>query len=165
MMGIEGVRLMDYIRLGALLRDARNAAHYTQDDAAKKIGKTPQSVSLWEKGKTKIDIEALASLCQMYGIPIDTMLIEAGADLPTPTKRPEDPLQKSLLLSFSQLNKEGQERLVETADDMVSSGKYMTTRPIPMARAAARGGGIKTIPADAADAVSREMIPTDNDLL
>jgi transcriptional regulator with XRE-family HTH domain len=76
-----------------------------------------------------------------------------------------DPLQEALLDSFLKLNQEGKERLVETADDMVSSGKYMTTRPIPMARAAARGGGIKTIPADAADAVSREMIPTDNDLL
>ena len=55
-----------------------------------------------------------------------------------------DPLQEALLDSFLKLNQEGKERLVETA---------------------ARGGGIKTIPADAADAVSREMIPTDNDLL
>lgn len=34
-------------------------------------------------------------------------------------------LQKILLDNFDQLNQEGQERLVETSDDMVSSGKYI----------------------------------------
>lgn len=119
---------MDYYRLGTLMRSARIAARYTQEDAAKEIGKTPQSVSLWEKGKSKIDIETLASLCQMYGISIESILVEAGAELHPPAPRCGDPLQESLLLSFSQLNKEGQERLVEIADDMVASGKYIKNR-------------------------------------
>lgn len=127
---------MDYIRLGTLLRDARIAAHYTQEDAATHIGKTPQSVSLWEKGKSKIDIEALASLCQMYGISIATVLVGAGAAVPSPAPQPDNPLQDSLLLSFSQLNREGQERLVETADDMVASGKYIKTHKAGLGKGA-----------------------------
>ena len=34
-------------------------------------------------------------------------------------------LQSVLIRNFDQLNQEGQERLVETSDDMVSSGKYI----------------------------------------
>lgn len=128
---------MDYYRLGTLMRSARIAAHYTQDDAAKKIGKTPQSVSLWEKGKSKIDIETLASLCQMYGISIETILVDAGAELHSSAPRCGDPRQESLLLSFSQLNKEGQERLVEIADDMVASGKYIKNRQADLGSAQA----------------------------
>lgn len=156
---------MDYIRLGTLLRDARIAAHYTQEDAATHIGKTPQSVSLWEKGKSKIDIEALASLCQMYGVSIATVLVGAGADVPSSTPQPDSPLQDSLLLKFSQLNRYAQERLVEIADDMVASGKYEKARMVATARAAARGGGIKPIPAEGADAITKEMIPASDETL
>lgn len=38
-----------------------------------------------------------------------------------------DPMRISLLSSFDKLNQEGQERLVEIADDMVVSGKYIKT--------------------------------------
>lgn len=38
-----------------------------------------------------------------------------------------NPLRSTLLQNFDQLNQEGQERLVETSDDMVSSGKYIKT--------------------------------------
>lgn len=118
---------MDYVLLGILLRDARVAARFTQDDAAQRIHKTPQTVSLWEKGKSKIDIETLASLCQMYNTPLESILISAGADFPNSSPSPANPLQDNLLMSFSQLNQEGQERLIEIADDMVASGKYIKT--------------------------------------
>ena len=36
-----------------------------------------------------------------------------------------DDLRSILIRNFDQLNQEGQERLVETSDDMVSSGKYI----------------------------------------
>lgn len=38
---------------------------------------------------------------------------------------PGDDLRSILIRNFDQLNQEGQERLVETSDDMVSSGKYI----------------------------------------
>lgn len=38
---------------------------------------------------------------------------------------PGDNLRSILVENFDQLNQEGQERLVETSDDMVSSGKYI----------------------------------------
>ncbi len=42
-----------------------------------------------------------------------------------PEDEPGDDLRSILIRNFDQLNQEGQERLVETSDDMVSSGKYI----------------------------------------
>jgi len=45
-----------------------------------------------------------------------------------------DPLRSTLLQNFDQLNQEGQERLVETSDDMVSSGKYIKIDPAELGK-------------------------------
>lgn len=42
---------------------------------------------------------------------------------------PGDVLRSTLLHNFDQLNQEGQERLVETSDDMARSGKYIKSNP------------------------------------
>ena len=47
---------------------------------------------------------------------------------------PEAPLRSTLLHNFDQLNQEGQERLVETSDDMVSSGKYIKSDPAKLGK-------------------------------
>lgn len=77
-----------------------------------------------------------------------------------------NPLEESLLRCFDRLNQEGQERLVEIADDMVSSGKYIKAQlPQASVRAAARGNGIKSVPAESADAVTGKMVPTEDEVL
>ncbi len=43
-----------------------------------------------------------------------------------------DHLRSTLLRNFDQLNQEGRERLVETSDDMVSSGKYIKSGQIDL---------------------------------
>lgn len=48
---------------------------------------------------------------------------------PEEEHRDDDSLREVLLQNFDQLNQEGQERLVETSDDMVSSGKYIKSNP------------------------------------
>lgn len=60
-------------------------------------------------------------------------LIEKGIDAikrndttPVTNNAPSNK-DEALLGSFHQLNDEGQERLLETADDMVQSGKYIKT--------------------------------------
>lgn len=47
----------------------------------------------------------------------------------------EDNLRSILVRNFDQLNQEGQERLVETSDDMVSSGKYIKNNPNQLGKA------------------------------
>lgn len=48
---------------------------------------------------------------------------------------PGDDLRSTLLHNFDQLNQEGKERLVDTADDMVHSGKYIKSDPDQMGKA------------------------------
>lgn len=48
---------------------------------------------------------------------------------------PGDDLRSILIRNFDQLNQEGQERLVETSDDMVNSGKYIKTDKNQLGRA------------------------------
>ena len=48
---------------------------------------------------------------------------------------PGDNLRSILVHNFDQLNQEGQERLVETSDDMVSSGKYIKSDPNKLGKA------------------------------
>ena len=47
-----------------------------------------------------------------------------------------DPLRSTLLHNFDQLNREGREKLVDTSDDMVSSGKYIKSNPAGLGKEA-----------------------------
>lgn len=50
--------------------------------------------------------------------------------LPTET----DMLRSALMHNYDQLNQEGRERLVETSDDMVTSGKYIKSNPAELGK-------------------------------
>ena len=66
---------MDYLALGRILSAGRKAVGLRQQDAADKVGVTFQNVSSWERGKSKIDIESLSALCELYGLSfVDTLL-------------------------------------------------------------------------------------------
>lgn len=65
---------MDYITLGKILRDARVTIGLTQSDVAKRVGVTFQNISSWERGKSKIDIESLSTLCNLYDISLTGIL-------------------------------------------------------------------------------------------
>lgn len=66
------------------LKLARRAAKLTQGDAAAEMGVTRQTVSSWERGETAPSVDALASLCAVYGVSSDQILfgnatVEFGA--------------------------------------------------------------------------------------
>lgn len=60
--------MTDYVKLGGMLKDAREAADYTQKFAADLLHLTPANISSWERGKSRIDIESYIRLCHLYGI-------------------------------------------------------------------------------------------------
>lgn len=65
---------MNYKKLGLVLKSARSAAGLSQTQVSRHIGKTPQNISSWELGKSKIDIDSFECLCRLYDIPfIDTL--------------------------------------------------------------------------------------------
>ena len=67
---------MDYIKLGKILQDARNNLGIKQIDVANKLGCTSANVSSWERGKSKIDIDSFAELCDMYKLDFAKILEE-----------------------------------------------------------------------------------------
>lgn len=80
---------------------------------------------------TNPKLDTLQAICRVLGCTLNdfadiTMKESPASTAPTPDA---DPLRSTLLHNFDQLNQEGQERLVETSDDMVSSGKYKKIDP------------------------------------
>lgn len=65
---------MDYQHLGTILKNARIDANLKQVDISKKIGCTSANISSWELGKSKIDIDSLLTLCQLYQIDFVSLL-------------------------------------------------------------------------------------------
>lgn len=59
---------MNYIELGRILQEARNALGLKQIDVANKLGCTSANISSWERGKSKIDIDSFAELCDIYNL-------------------------------------------------------------------------------------------------
>ena len=53
------------------LAAARINAGLTQDDVAKKMSKSKQTIGSWENGRTAIDAANLVALCEIYGVSVD----------------------------------------------------------------------------------------------
>lgn len=65
---------MNYTKLGLILKNARESSGFTQKEIADFLKVTPQNVSSWERGKSKIDIDTFATLCLKYGLPFASTL-------------------------------------------------------------------------------------------
>lgn len=60
--------------LEILIKNARNKAKLTQEEAATEIGVTTNSIQNWESGKTGIKEANLIKIGKLYGIPMDTLI-------------------------------------------------------------------------------------------
>lgn len=64
----------DYTYLGSLLKDARESVNMKQSEVSDLIGCTSSNISSWERGKSKIDIESLVLLCNIYQINFNELM-------------------------------------------------------------------------------------------
>ena len=78
----------------------------------------------YKKGYDGMKISTLRMLAKYFHTTLDFWFQNDIANSGKIEFSPEDTLRSTLLLNFDQLNPEGQERLVETSDDMVESRKY-----------------------------------------
>ncbi len=63
-----------YVRLGARIRAAREAANITQSELAERIGVTSSAVTMWEGGARAISIEYLDRLARVLDRPLQFFL-------------------------------------------------------------------------------------------
>ena len=62
------------MELGKQLKTARTDASLSQEELAKKIGVSRQTISNWENCRSYPDIGSLIKLSDLYGISLDAML-------------------------------------------------------------------------------------------
>ncbi|MDU6306665.1 helix-turn-helix domain-containing protein [Faecalispora jeddahensis] len=120
---------MDYEVLGQFLKNCRTQLSITQQEVALKLGVTFQNVSSWERGKSKIDIDTLVRLCNIYEVNFIDALNKANENenSPAPANAETGELNKqeqTLIHNYRALNDEGQEKLFDYSEDLVSSGRY-----------------------------------------
>lgn len=113
--------------IATTLRQLRQASGLTAKEvsvllAHKGIDISEKTLLGYENGVSTPKVNTFLRLCEVYKV---TDIMGAfGYD----AKDTATPLRNALLASFDRLNLEGQERLVEIADAMVASGKYIKTR-------------------------------------
>ena len=56
------------------LNAARVNAGLTQEDVAKRLGKSKNTIVSWEKGKSSPDIETGKALAKLYGVSINALI-------------------------------------------------------------------------------------------
>lgn len=88
--------------LGCRLRQARKYKGLTQDNAAKIIGTTYQTISNYERGTRDPDTETLVKLANLYNTSIDYLV--GNTDDPTPLQaKKEEPSHENYVLAANTL--------------------------------------------------------------
>lgn len=91
------------------------------------LGLDKSSFSNWEKRGTIPSGDVVAKIADYFGVTTDYLLGRTDQK-ETPTSGDGDGLndmERELITLYRELNQEGQDLLLDTADTMVSSGKYI----------------------------------------
>lgn len=103
--------------IAAKLKVARENAGFKQEDVADYLDVTPQKVSSFETGRTRVDVDTLGKLCELYKIDVNYILGLEKADTEELTeyldelhKRPE---MKMLFKVAKKASKEDVEKAVK----------------------------------------------------
>lgn len=103
------------------LRATRKALNLTQEHVAAKLGVTPTTYSRYENGKREPNVECLKKLSNIFNVSADflinTNLYNKDAVL--------NETEKKLLSMFREMNSQGQEYILQTAD--MARDKYIKT--------------------------------------
>ncbi len=99
----------------------RKKCNLTQKELAEKLGVKNSAVSNWENGLNSIDIDTLHLACNVFGVTVNDMYgIYANTQYDEYTST-----EKEIIRNYRSLNQEGQNKISEYIDDIVSSGKYI----------------------------------------
>lgn len=105
------------------LKELRKQRHLSQDELAKGLSITRAAVGLYEQGRRRPDFETLEAIADYFNVDIGTLITE-----PLPGSRRSSALspRECMMLSlFRELNTKGQDKLLDSAQDLVASGRYI----------------------------------------
>lgn len=113
--------------IGQNIRAIREAHGLSQAQLGSIAGVTDKAVSTWEIDAKVPRMGAVQKIAEYFHVPKSAILDdEPKSGAFTARLSPE---LKELEFALSQLNEEGREKLLDYADDLVSSGKYKKFNP------------------------------------
>ena len=74
--------------IGNQIKTFRKSAGFTQDELAKRLNTTKQTISRYEKGDRKANQDMLFELCDIFGVSIDDFFPSQNEALQSPTASP-----------------------------------------------------------------------------
>lgn len=97
---------------GAVLQKYRRQNGATQTVLAEMLGTTRNTITNWESGRSKPDLDTTIQLCAMFGIPVHELLGLPGGDIQSGAER-------RLLSNFRRLSPVGQNVVEKLASTML----------------------------------------------
>lgn len=95
----------------------------SQAEAAKAIGVSPQTFNTWSKGIAIPRMGSIQKLADYFNVNKSDLI-----DCKNESNQSIVPHNEVILMSsYRKLNSEGQQRVIEYTDDLLSSGKYSDT--------------------------------------
>lgn len=122
-----------YVRL----KELRDSLGLTQAEFGKSIGIAKSTYNNYETGIRDPKSDFWIAVAQKYGVTIDYLMGFSDNPYPISARKksasivedtPDDGLNDTelrLMTLYRELNPEGQEKLLDLADDLVASGKYI----------------------------------------
>lgn len=112
---------------------AKNLLYYrkksglTQKELAEKLGVKNTAVSNWESGNNSIDIETLFSACEIFGVTLNDMYGKYSPVFSSNSELSND--EELLIAHFRELNRQGQDYILQTMDMALKVYKNSNTIP------------------------------------
>ena len=104
--------------IGTQIKTFRKSAGFTQDELAKRLNTTKQTISRYEKGDRKANQDMLFELCDIFGVSIDDFFPSQNESTQIPTTSPiqsiydqlEPPRQRKVITYAEKLRDEQEKR-------------------------------------------------------
>lgn len=122
--------MYDFTPILSRLKDAKAQSGMTNEQLSTKSGVPAGTLNKILSGDTREPkLPAIISISEALGVSVDYIVYGRSA----PADLAPSLAEESLLRSFRQLNADGQNKVVEYADDLVGSGKYAVGKKDPKA--------------------------------
>ena len=111
------------------LKERRESLGLTQQELAKKVGKSFRTIQSWERGESYPNAEFVVVLCKIFDIDPNELLgwyIDHPEDRPAPLK--PDSLASELVSCYSQCTVDRQAALIQYARDAALASGEATER-------------------------------------
>ena len=99
--------------IGNQIKTFRKSAGFTQDELAKRLNTTKQTISRYEKGDRKANQDMLFELCDIFGVSIDDFFPSQNEVLQSPTTSPIQTI-------YDQLEDDRQKKVVTYAEKQLN---------------------------------------------